>query len=278
MTGQLQPLAQGKAAGAVAPYGSLLLKTGQTTQYNSELDDGYYEAGVAKSYTVNSAGAQSGTTTIDLTHLVSDSGAFTAADQTYTDAGKCGVFKAAGGETIVITGSASNNGVFTTASATANTVVFTTGIVNEADAPATTFKKREAISNNTVLDNNTGLTWARYYSVKFGVAGNGKMPYTGVAYDIFQYCAEANAASLGGHTDWRVPNIYEIRSLAHYGNAGDCKPNTTAFPSATADYFWSSSIPPYLNTWTQVANFYTGAVEIKATTLACFTYLVRGGI
>lgn len=58
MTGQLSPLAQGKAAG----YTSKLLKTGQTTQYNSELDDGYYEKGVAKSYTVNTTGAQSGTT------------------------------------------------------------------------------------------------------------------------------------------------------------------------------------------------------------------------
>ena len=82
MTGQLSPLAQGKAASAAAPYGSLLLKTGQTTQYSSELDDGYYEAGVAKSYTVNTSGSQSGTTSVDLTHLVSATGAFTSGDKT----------------------------------------------------------------------------------------------------------------------------------------------------------------------------------------------------
>ena len=40
----------------VSGYTSKLLKTGQTTQYNDELDDGYYEKGVAKSFTVNSTG------------------------------------------------------------------------------------------------------------------------------------------------------------------------------------------------------------------------------
>ena len=66
MTGQLSALAQGKAAGSAAPYGSLLLKTGQTTQYDSKLDDGHYEKGVAKSYTVLTTGQYTGTTNITL--------------------------------------------------------------------------------------------------------------------------------------------------------------------------------------------------------------------
>lgn len=41
-----------------------LLKTGQTTQYSSELDDGYYEKGRAKSYTILTAGDYAGTTNI----------------------------------------------------------------------------------------------------------------------------------------------------------------------------------------------------------------------
>lgn len=43
-----------------------LLKTGQTTQYGSTLDDGYYEKGVAKSYTILTTGQYSGTTNITL--------------------------------------------------------------------------------------------------------------------------------------------------------------------------------------------------------------------
>lgn len=175
----MQPLGMGRR------NKSLLLATGQITQYSGELDDGYYKKGVAKptaAYTILTTGAQSGNATIQLIHLVSDTGAFTVANQTYTDAGKCGVFKAGGGETIIITGSALNNGTFTTVSATANAVVVTAGFVNEADAPMTTFKKQEVISNgnNCVVDNNTGLMWARYQSSKMGILGTGLMPWTGV--------------------------------------------------------------------------------------------------
>jgi len=276
MTGQLSPLAQGKAAGAVAPYGSLVLKTGQTTQYDSELDDGYYEKGVAKSYTVNTSGAQSGTSNVDLTHLVSDTGAFTSGNKTYTDTEKCGVFKAAGGETIVISGSASNNGVFTTVSATANTVVFSEAITDEADAPETTFKKREAISNNTVLDNNTGLTWLRYFATKLGAAGTGTMPWSGVVYDIFQYCAVANAATLGGYTDWRIPNAFELLTLLDFEYPGGAPP-TAIFPSFPTNV-WTSSVAVADQTKAKYIMFTTGQMsEVARTNLFIVPMLVRGG-
>ena len=207
------------------------------------MDDGYYQKGVAKAYTINTTGAQSGTTNVDLAHLISDTGAFTSADKTYTDAGKCGVFKAGGGETIVISGSALNNGVFTTVSATANTVVFSQAIADEADAPMTTFAKREAISNNTVLDNNTGLSWTRYCSVKMGIAGAGLMPWTGVIYDIFAFCAAVNAASLGGHNNWRVPNEVEFVSLLD-AEAPTALPDSSAFPSIPSSNFWTSTTNP----------------------------------
>jgi hypothetical protein len=275
MTGQLSPLAQGKATG----YPSKLLKTGQTTQYDSELDDGYYEVGVARSYTVNTTGAQSGTTNVDLTHLVSDTGAFTAANKTYTDAGKCGVFKAAGGETIVISGSGNNNGVFTTASATADTVVFVEAITDEADAPLTTFKKREAISNNTVLDNNTGLTWLRYMPVLLGIAGDGKMPATGKVYDMYQYCAVANAASLGGHNDWRIPNINEVLSVVDFSG----QINTTAFPQGLTGVIWTSTARANSPSANLVVSFWYNYVayliiSLYVKTSANYVWLVRGGI
>lgn len=216
-----------------ARYPCQLLQTGQRTQYSGELDDGYYQKGTPKptaAYTIMTTGSQSGTTNVDLTHLVSDTGAFTAADKTYTDAGKCGVFKAAGGETIVISGSASNNGTFTTSSATANTVVFVQAIVNEPDAPMTTFKKREAMSNNVVFDNNTGLMWMRYKSTKQGAAGDGNMVWTGNSYDAFDWCAACNAVSVGGYSDWRVANIYELISI-YDSEAPTPLPDSTAFPS-----------------------------------------------
>ncbi len=276
MTGQLSALAQGKAAGAPAGYTSKPLKTGQTTQYDSELDDGYYEVGVARSYTVNTTGSQSGTTNVDLTHLVSDTGAFTSADKTYTDAGKCGVFKTGGGETVVISGSTSNNGTFTTASATDNTVVFVETITDEADAPSTTFKKRDAISNNTVLDNNTGLTWTRDCPTKFGNADL-KTFYTGKDYDIFQYCAAANDVSLGGHNDWRVPNLYEMFSLVLNGTKY-LYLDATAFPSNYRYLPTSTSRSDNVINFCLIdAHFPNISASNKISSSINYPLLVRGG-
>jgi hypothetical protein len=88
-----------------------------------------------------------GTTTYDTTHLIAAAGAFTAVDQTYTEAGACGVFEAAGGELINITGSTvnGNNGTFLSTSATANTLVLSalpgesTDIVDEAAVATSVF-------------------------------------------------------------------------------------------------------------------------------------------
>jgi hypothetical protein len=218
-----------------------LLKTGQTTQYSSELDDGYYQKGLAKSYTVLDAGSNAGSTNIALPYLVSDTGSFTAATKTYADTGKCGVFKAAGGETIVISGAgvAGNNGVFTTDHADADHMVVTAGFANEADAPATTFKKREAVSNNVVIDNVTGLTWLRDPSLTHGLLGTGLLPWTGTDYDIFAFCAAANTASLGNCTDWRIPNLFELMSLT---NPLTSALDATAFPNSISwTNIWSST-------------------------------------
>lgn len=259
---------------------SEIYKTGQTTQYSSELDDGYYQKGVAKSYSILTTGQFADTVNIDLTHLVSDTGAFTLANQTYTDAGKCGVFLAAGGDVIVITGSASNNGTFTTASATADTVVVTAGFVNEADAPSTTFKKREAHSNACILDLNSrkGLMWSQTVSDKMGTASDGKMPWTGQTYDIFAYCAAANTALLGGYGDWRVPTKMEMESLVNAQNTNG-EPDTTAFAGfPVTSYVISSTTTKTITARAYYFDFSTsGSGAMVTKTTSGLILLVRGG-
>jgi hypothetical protein len=260
--------------------GYQLTATGQTTQYNSELDDGYYEKGIAKSYTVTTTGLGSGTTTLDLSHLVDSGISFDNASKELRCAGKCGVFKAAGGETIVVSGSTvpGNNAAWTTASADANKVVLTTAPGDEAAGASITVKKRDAMSNNTVYDENTKLTWIRYVNTKFGIAGDGKMPWYNYVYDIFQYCAVANAASLGGYTDWRVPNYLELTSLMNL-EAATAAPDAVSFPSWPTDNVWASTTAPASTTTALMINFSNGytAGGTKTSTGGLYCALVRGG-
>lgn len=278
MTGQLSPLAQGKAAGA-AGYTSKLLKTGQTTQYDSELDDGYYEVGVAKSYTVNTSGAQSGTTNVDLAHYAGGAGAIAFNNTTHkiTDSGSgLEIFKT---NDVILTNSANNPGPFTVTTGNVAGEITCTGatFVDETPAGAVTLSKREAISNNTVLDNNTGLTWLRYPCAKMGISSNGTMVWTGALSDIFAYCAAANAASLGGYTDWRIPNFNELYSLATWEGATGYA-DSTAFPTNTSSaYVWTST------TWRTTTNataikFSDGAFTASSKTTGHYrALLVRGG-
>lgn len=256
-----------------------LLKTGQTTQYNSELDDGYYEAGFAKAYEILTAGQFSGTVNVDLIHLTNAGISFDSGTKEIRGAGLMGIFVAGGGETIVVTGSVSNDGVYTTASADANKIVVNEALADEAAGATVSIAKRESHSNNCVLDLMTGLIWMRYGSYspgKMGTAGDGKMPWTGQLYDIFQYCAACNTASVGGYSDWRVANINEQASIADYGT-NNSLPDTTVFPSFPNDTVWSSTTVHDTTTW---AKCYEGdyVIYLRVKTTLCYVMLVRGGI
>lgn len=279
MTGQLSPLAQGKAAGT-AGYTSKMLATSQTTQRDSELDDGYYEIGVAKSYTVNTSGSQSGTTTVDLTHMdTSTAVSFDSGTKEIRGIGLMSAFKTNGGETIVVSGAtnAGNNGVFTTASATADKIVVAEALTNESAGASVVIKKRDSISNNTVLDNNTGLEWLRYLNTKFGsnTYANGRLPWTGYPFDAFAYCAACNAASLGGHNDWRIPNIFELWNMMKLEPTSGF--DSTAFPSGIGTC--SSTTQPSTSTNLLYISSTTNAkIEGVAKSNLGGTYsLVRGG-
>lgn len=188
---------------------ALLLKTGQTTSYGSGtgVDDGAYERGIAKSYTVLTTGQYSGTTNITIN------------------------------------------------------------------------SKTDAHSNACVLDNNTGLMWSRTVSGSVGPASNGLLPWTtnGSNEGIFPYVAAANAASLAGYSDWRIPNIYELVSIADY-EAGTAAPDATAFPTWPVAGLYSSTTQPN-NTANALSFLYaSGAMNISAKTGTLQVALVRGPV
>lgn len=260
--------------------GFKLLATGQTTPYSSEEDDGYHEKGKAKGYTVLSTGGYSGTSNIDLAHRTSAGISFDSATKEIREAGECGIFNTAGTQTIVISGSGSNDGVYTTTAGTdGDKIVVNEAISDEAAGATVTIAVREAHSNNCVQDLATGLMWSRYTSATYatmGAASDGKMVWTGELYDIFAYCAAANAASLGGHADWRVPNVYELFFLMNL-EATDAKPDAVAFPGWPAGDVFTSTTRPNDVTKALIVSSVTGLCESGLKTSARLCTLVRGG-
>ena len=86
--------------------------------------------------------------------------------------------------------------------------------------------------DGTVTDNSTGLMWQQATATG-GTSGN----YL-TWKDALSYC---DNLSLGGHTDWRLPNFKELQSLVDFSRY---KPsiNTNYFPDTNPNnYYWSST-------------------------------------
>ncbi len=140
-----------------------------------------------------------------------------------------------------------------------------------------------AMENGCVIDQNTGLMWMKYTpDSDIGPGNNGLLYWIDTTNtnneDIFTFCDAANTATLAGHSDWRVPNIFELSSLI-VANAGIGAPyiDTTYFQCIDAVY-WSSTTCPESTVSGLVARFERGYVD-RATKTAGLYYvrLVRGG-
>jgi len=141
--------------------------------------------------------------------------------------------------------------------------------------------KTDTHSNACVFDETTGLMWSRTISASVGPTSNGLLPWTttgsgGTAEGIFPYVAVANAASLSGWTDWRIPNRVELVTMLDM-EATTAQPDSTAFPSiASALNIWSATTQPS-NTANGInVNTQTGASNTNAKTNTGPAWLVRG--
>lgn len=98
----------------------------------------------------------------------------------------------------------------------------------------------------TVSDNATGLMWAQNDN---GKALNWE--------DALEY---ANNATIAGYTDWRLPNVKEINSIADYSGV---------FPSMNTNYFNLTELTnakgqkDYPFYWTSTSNSYIQALHIE---------------
>ena len=81
-------------------------------------------------------------------------------------------------------------------------------------------------NNGTVTDSATALVW------QTGTEGILTWP------NAITYC---EGLTLGGRSDWRLPNINELASILDYTKSTSPSINTTAFPGTQSNYYWSSS-------------------------------------
>jgi hypothetical protein len=131
----------------------------------------------------------------------------------------------------------------------------------------------DAQSNNCIQDNVTGLMWmanlAGLAGIDYGKGATNYYPWTtdvnGIG--VFAYCVAANAALLGGHGDWRVPNDIEAKSLINYD---------TGVPYSPWNYgFWTSNTSP-LNNTNALYLAATGVASVDVKTGTYNVLLVRG--
>lgn len=140
--------------------------------------------------------------------------------------------------------------------------------------------KTDTHTNACVYDQKTGITWNRDPSASVGPANNGLLFYDdtgGSDEDAYAFCDAANAASLSGHSDWRLPNVTEGWSLV-LGETGPPYINQTYFPNVVSGYIvTSTTYKPATTSYIAIA--FTAGIMVSRvkTTNSNFVMLCRGG-
>ena len=134
--------------------------------------------------------------------------------------------------------------------------------VRETQSSVTITSRFVDNSDGTILDRLTDLTWEKSIS------------QTAVTWeDAILYCENLN---LGKNTDWRLPNVKEIRSLSDE-NKVQPSVNNTIFSGVTITKYWSSTSLPNQTTkaWYLDNNFGITTYDVKTATHS--VWAVRGG-
>lgn len=131
---------------------------------------------------------------------------------------------------------------------------------NEAQSAAPA--GRYTVSEETVIDEVTGLTWQRVASVTISWAGAN------------QYCG--NLSLDGG--GWRLPTRKELLSIVDMRATTPPVIDVTAFsgtPTNGITWFWSSSRYAFNSSYGWVVDFYGGSADVDSLGSGCRVRCVR---
>jgi len=115
--------------------------------------------------------------------------------------------------------------------------------------------------DGTVTDNITSLMWQQEND-------NNQREWE----DAIAYCEDLD---LAGHTDWRLPDEYELQSIVDYGRYNPAI-DTTVFPGTNPTFYWSSSTcaNDAGDAWS--VSFYAGNPDEDGKTNTRYVRCVRG--
>jgi hypothetical protein len=120
-------------------------------------------------------------------------------------------------------------------------------------------------STDVITDNLTGLMWARNGNLAGSMTWTNALTY-------------ANNLTLCGYSDWCMPNINEMLSLGHFGEADiSAWLNSQGFTNVGTSFYWSSTTDAYTNgAWViQMADLYMNGQISKSSNSKLFP--VRAG-
>jgi len=123
-------------------------------------------------------------------------------------------------------------------------------------------------TDGTITDNKTGLMWQKCTNGQTGLNCDetGVTPDFGATATVFDdgngvspainYC---ESLSLATHTDWHLPTVNELQTLADYGRVNPAI-DTTYFPNTQSDSYWSSTAYEDGANYVWIVYFYGGYV------------------
>jgi len=98
----------------------------------------------------------------------------------------------------------------------------------------------------------------------------------GISSYTKQFLDAINGANFGGYSDWRLPTLKELRSIAIYGWRSPSI-NINYFPNTKSSYFWSSTtyVGSPGNAW--LISFKDGNDFLNGKSFNTYVRAVRGG-
>ena len=115
--------------------------------------------------------------------------------------------------------------------------------------------------DQTVTDQGTGLMWENDSSVN---------TQTMTWEEALAYCENL---TLGGYSDWRLPNIQELRSIVDYTRHD---PAIDPLFLSQSDWYWSSTSQPPFPSWAWVTYFARGSCYQDLKSGSHYARCVRG--